>query len=85
MAEIERAVSRDETLRRLSAEGMGYTFIPSHYIGLLGGEDYHSAYYTVPDCYNAYWELSVVTLKDAYLSRAAKAFLKAFKKSIEEV
>ena len=78
-------VSRNfETLRRLCAEGMGYTFIPSHYIGLLGGEEYRPAYYAIPDRYNAYWDLSVVTLKDTYLSRAAKAFLTSFKKSIEE-
>ena len=78
-------VSRNfETLRRLCAEGMGYTFIPSHYIGLLGGESYQPTCYSIPEHYNAYWDLSVVTLKDAYLSRAAKAFLKSFKKSIEE-
>ena len=71
-----------ETLRRLSAEGMGYTFVPSHYVGLLGGEEYRPAYYAIPDRYNAFWELSVVTLKDAYLSRAARAFLKSFKESI---
>ena len=71
-----------ETLRRLSAEGMGYTFVPSHYVGLLGGAEYHPAYYAVPKRYDAFWELSVVTLKDAYLSRAAKAFLKSFKESI---
>ena len=71
-----------ETLRRLSAEGMGYTFVPSHYAGLLGGEEYQPAYYAIPERYDAFWELSVVTLKDAYLSRAAKAFLKSFKESI---
>lgn len=78
-------VSRNfETLRRLCAEGMGYTFIPSHYIGLLGGESYQPMCYSIPEHYNAYWDLSVVTLKDAYLSSAAKAFLTSFKKSIEE-
>lgn len=71
-----------ETLRRLCAEGMGYTFVPQHYIGLLGGDEYQSACYAIPERYNAFWELSVVTLKDAYLSRAAKAFLKSFKESI---
>ena len=71
-----------ETLRRLCAEGMGYTFIPRHYIGLLGGGEYCTACYSIPDRYHAFWELSVVTLKDAYLSRAAKAFLKTFKESI---
>ena len=73
-----------ETLRRLCAQGMGYTFIPRHYIGLLGGQSYQSARYAIPEQYNAFWELSVVTLKDAYLSRAAKAFLKSFKKSIQQ-
>ena len=71
-----------ETLRRLSAEGMGYAFVPSHYVGLLGGEEYRPACYAIPERYDAFWELSVVTLKDAYLSRAAKAFLKNFKESI---
>ncbi|MBR5301509.1 MAG: LysR family transcriptional regulator [Clostridia bacterium] len=71
-----------ETLRRLCAEGMGYTFIPSHYAGLLGGEQYRPACYAIPERYNAFWELSVVTLKDAYLSKAAKAFLRSFRESI---
>lgn len=71
-----------ETLRRLCAQGMGYTFIPRHYVGLLGGEEYQTACYVIPEHYEAFWELSVVTLKDAYLSRAAKAFLRSFKESI---
>ena len=71
-----------ETLRRLCAQGMGYTFIPRHYVGLLGGEDYRTARYAIPERYEAFWELSVVTLKDAYLSRAAKAFLRSFRESI---
>ena len=71
-----------ETLRRLAAEGMGYTLIPQQYIGILGGEEYQPCCYAIPERYEAYWELSAVTLKDAYLSRAAKAFLKAFKESI---
>ncbi|MBQ4551853.1 MAG: LysR family transcriptional regulator [Clostridia bacterium] len=71
-----------ETLRRLCAQGMGYTFIPRRYVGLLGGEDYQPVRYAIPERYEAFWELSVVTLKDAYLSRAAKAFLRSFKESI---
>ena len=71
-----------ETLRRLCAQGMGYTFIPRRYVGLLGGEEYQITRYAIPERYEAFWELSVVTLKDAYLSRAAKAFLRSFKESI---
>lgn len=72
-----------ETLRRLASEGMGYTLVPRQYIGILGGEDYPTRCYTIPKRYDAYWELSVVTLKDAYLSRAAKAFLKSLRESLQ--
>ena len=43
-----------ETLRRLSAEGMGYTFVPSHYVGLLGGDEYTPLYYAIPQRYEAF-------------------------------
>ena len=72
-----------ETLRRLAAQGMGYAFVPRQYVGLLGGEDYRPQYFAIPQKYAAYWELSVVTLKDAYLSRAARAFLRSFREDIQ--
>ena len=71
-----------ETLRRLAAEGMGCTLLPTQYIGILGGEQYQPCYFSLPERCQAYWELSVVTLKDAYLSRAARMFLSRFKESI---
>lgn len=71
-----------ETLRRLAAQGMGCTLVPTHYVGILGGEDYQPCYFSLPERCQAYWELSVVTLKDAYLPRAAKAFLARFKESV---
>ena len=73
-----------ELLRRLTAEGMGCMMLPRRYIGLLGGEDYRSAYYGIPARYRAWWELSAVTLEGAYLSRAAQAFLESFKRNIGE-
>lgn len=66
-----------ETLRRLAGEGMGYTLAPMQYIGVLGGEQYRTCCYAIPPQYEAWWELSVVTLKDGYLSRAARAFVQA--------
>ena len=71
-----------ETLRRLAGEGMGYAFVPRQYIGILGGETYQPQYFMIPEEYDAAWDLSVVTLKDAYLSRAARAFLRVFKAHI---
>lgn len=73
-----------ETLRRLAAEGMGYTFVPLQYVGIFGGEEYRPQYFMIPERYGAYWELSVVTLKDAYLARAAKAFLACFREHAEK-
>ena len=72
-----------EMLRRLAAEGMGYTLIPLQYAGILGGSEYQPQYFMIPQKYQAYWELSVVTLRDAYLSKAAKAFLECFKNSVK--
>ncbi len=68
-----------ELLRRLTGEGMGCMLLPSRYIGLLGGESYRPAYYMIPPKYRAWWALSVVRLREAYLSRAAQAFLGSFK------
>ena len=44
-----------ELLRRLTAEGMGCMMLPRRYIGLLGGESYRPAYYSIPARYRAWW------------------------------
>ena len=74
----------DELLRRLTSEGMGCMLLPSRYVGLLGGEGYQPAYYMIPPKYRAWWALSVVRLREAYLSRAAEAFLASFKAHLTE-
>lgn len=74
-----------ETLRRLASEGMGYTLVPRQYIGILGGNAYPTRCYAIPARYDAYWELSVVTLKDAYLSRAARSLLGCFRTRIDSL
>ena len=73
-----------ELLRRLTSEGMGCMLLPSRYVGLLGGEGYQPAYYMIPPKYRAWWALSVVRLREAYLSRAAEAFLASFKAHLTE-
>ena len=50
----------------------------------LGGESYRPAYYMIPPKYRAWWALSVVRLREAYLSRAAQAFLGSFKAHLAE-
>lgn len=73
-----------ELLRRLCAQGMGFTLVPQQYAGIFGGEKEKPCYYRIPQKYGAYWELSIVMLRDAYLSRAAQAFLEAFRKNFEK-
>ena len=73
-----------ELLRRLTSEGMGCMLLPSRYVGLLGGEHYQPAYYMIPSKYRAWWALSVVRLREAYLSRAAEAFLTSFKEHLSK-
>ncbi len=73
-----------EMLRRLAAEGMGYTLVPRQYVGILGGQAYEPRYFMIPERYSAYWELSIVTPKDAYLSRAARELLSCFRKSVAD-
>lgn len=72
-----------EMLRRLAAEGMGYTLVPRQYVGILGGQAYQPRYFMIPERYSAYWELSIVTPKDAYLSRAARELLGCFRQSVQ--
>ena len=72
------------SVRRLTGEGMGCMLLPSRYVGLLGGEGYQPAYYMIPPKYRAWWALSVVRLREAYLSRAAEAFLASFKAHLTE-
>lgn len=73
-----------EMLRRLAAEGMGYTLVPRQYVGILGGQAYEPRYFMIPERYSAYWELSIVTPKDAYLSRAAQELLRCFRQSVAD-
>ncbi|MDO4483499.1 MAG: LysR family transcriptional regulator [Clostridia bacterium] len=64
-----------ETLRRLCAHGMGYTFLPRQYAGILGGNEHRCRYFALPEKYGAYWDLTISYVKDSYLSNAAQTFL----------
>ena len=61
---------------------MGYTLRPRQYVRSLGGERYTPQYFMLPERFHAYWELSIVTLRDGYLSHAAKEFLRCFRESV---
>ncbi len=73
-----------ELLRRLCAQGMGFTLVPKQYAGIFGEQKEKPRYYRIPQKYGAYWELSIVMLRDAYVSRAAQTFLEAFRKHFQQ-
>jgi DNA-binding transcriptional LysR family regulator len=64
-----------ETTRRLACTGIGSTFVPLQYLNIFPGS-YPCDYYFVDDSLNAWWTLCVAVQKNAYVSQAAKLFLR---------
>ncbi|NMC33517.1 MAG: LysR family transcriptional regulator [Veillonellaceae bacterium] len=64
-----------ETARRLACEGIGVTFTPLQYLQIFPGS-YSPDYYLVAEEYTPYWTLCVAVQKNAYVSRAAKLFIR---------
>ena len=64
-----------ETARRLACEGIGVTFTPLQYLQIFPGI-YSPDYYFVAEEYTPYWTLCVAVQKNAYVSRAAKVFIR---------
>ena len=64
-----------ETARRLACEGIGVTFTPLQYLQIFPGS-YSPDYFLVAEEYTPYWTLCVAVQKNAYVSRAAKAFIR---------
>lgn len=70
-----------ETLVRLVAAGQGISILPRK-LSILPSLRTRPDYFSIPDQYGAYWEMCFVTLKNAYLSRAASAFADEFSQYI---
>lgn len=76
--DIYLTVKNFATAQRLAASGLGYTLIPSQYADIITMEA-EAAYYSIPGQYNAFWDLCITTLKDAFLSKADLLFLEILK------
>ena len=66
-----------ETLVYLASAGVGVAIVSSRYVQrqkLIQLGDL----YRIPESYGAFWEVSLATLKDAYLSRAANKFIEEY-------
>lgn len=63
-----------ETLVRLASAGAGAAIVSPRYVRRRIVDDVVDIY-RIPDVYGTFWEISLATLKDSYLSRAAEAFI----------
>lgn len=64
-----------EIARRLACEGIGVTFVPQQYSHIFPGI-YKPSYYFIDKKYSPYWTMCVAVQKDAYISKAAKLFVR---------
>ncbi len=72
-----------ETIQQLCAEGMGITLLPRQYSKITFLRQ-KPDYYSIPESYQAYWELCIATAKDSYLSRADEVFLSMVRAACSE-
>jgi len=66
-----------ETMVRLAEAGAGIAIVSPRFVRNKSVRE-HVDIYRIPDSYGTYWEVSLATLKDAYMSRAAKVFIEEY-------
>lgn len=64
-----------ETARRLACEGLGVTLVPHQYLNIFPGY-YAPDYYYIDENYSPYWTMCVAVSKGAYVSKAARVFIR---------
>lgn len=63
-----------ETIKRMVSNGIGYTFIPEHYLEIFGSFDYLNCYYLEPDV-DYQWKVVTAYYDDNHISTAMQNFL----------
>lgn len=63
-----------ETIKRMVANDVGYTFIPEHYLEIFGSFDYLDCYYLEPDV-DFPWKVVVAYYDESHISTAMRHFL----------
>lgn len=64
-----------EIARRLACQGIGVTFVTKQYSQIFPGK-YKPAYYSIDEKYSPYWTMCIAVQKEAYISKAAKLFVR---------
>lgn len=80
---IHLIVKNFATAQLLAVSGAGITFIPSQY-SRLTSMDAAGCLFSIPSKYKAYWDLSIGTGVNSFLSRADIVFINAMKKRFRE-
>lgn len=76
--DIYLTVKNFATAQLLAAAGLGYTMIPAQYTTIPAMQN-DALLYAVPEEYEAYWDLCIATLKDAFISKADMLLIKLLK------
>lgn len=63
-----------ETIKRMVANDIGYTFIPEHYLDIFGSSDYLDCYYLEPDVDHE-WKVVVAYYDENHITTAMRCFL----------
>lgn len=72
-----------ETARRLTAQGMGLTLMPQQKRP-AHDTNYQTIYYQIPESYEPFWYLSFLTIKDGYISLAARELMENFRQIVHK-
>ena len=78
---IYLTVKNFATAQLLAASGLGYTMIPAQYTTIPTMHE-EVMLYSVPEEYEAYWDLCIATLKDVFLSKADMLLMKLLKEHL---
>lgn len=81
--DIYLTVKNFSTAQLLAASGLGVTFIPRQYAGIISMEP-EPVYYSFPESYRAFWHLCITTAKDSFLSKADLLFLRLLRETIKD-
>lgn len=70
-----------ETARRLCAQGMGVTILPYH-SSFEADTRFPARYYRIPEQYEPFWYLTILTIKDGYVPLASRELMDTFRSII---
>lgn len=72
---IRLTLKNYETAQLLAAQGLGITLVPKQYAAITTA-GFRPAFCSIDETYDAYWDMCIATLKNSFLSKADRLFLR---------